>query len=89
MHREVSRPAKLPYILSEQMLTISIPKEFQRIRARSIKPAPCGDVKCDVVYREQNPSTVLAVERHERLWSVRLKQDGEEHGIWGSMSSLA
>ena len=42
--------------------------------------------KHDAVYREKNPSTVLGIERRERLWSVRLKQDGR---IWASMNSLA
>ena len=72
MPREASRPAKLPYIPPERLQS---PKNSNTC-ALVYKTRTLRDVKHDVVYREQNLSTVLAVERRERLWSVRLKRDG-------------
>ena len=77
MPREASRPAKLPYIPPEQRQRLQRPKEFERrVRTRSIKVTPRGDIKDDAVYCKQNPSTVLSIKRHQGLWSVSLKQDG-------------
>lgn len=54
--------------------TCSGPKST-RVRTRSIKVAPCGDIKDDTGYGKQNPSAVLTVERYEGLGGVGLKQD--------------